>query len=106
MFNLLLQVQMLLAALSAFLPLVPETQRSRAAEILVLAGKALSAGGVVAVNLDDLTAKLAAVRADVETIAAAGRVVSTEELDLALARVRAASAVFREALEAAEASAP
>lgn len=103
MLGLMLQLQMLLAALSAFLPLVPEDSRIRAAEILDMAAKALAAGGSVATNLDDLAGKLAAVRADVERMAAAGRAATPEELDAAMARVRAASAAFRAALQTAEA---
>lgn len=106
MFNLMLQLQMLLAALSAFLPLVPDKQRTRAAEILDVAANALAVGGVVAVNIDDLAGKLAGVRAEVEAMAAAGRPVTAEELDEALIRVRTASAAFRAALEIAEAGAP
>jgi hypothetical protein len=98
----MLQVQMLLAALSALMPLVPEQGRARAAEILDVAAKALAAGGAIAVNVDDLARKLAAVRAEVEAMAAAGRAATPEELDAAMARVRTASAVFRAALEQAE----
>jgi hypothetical protein len=98
MLNLILQVQMLLAALSAFLPLVPEAQRTRAAAILDLAAQALAAGGAVASNLDDLATKLAGVRAEVEAIAASGRAVTDAEMDAALARVRDASVAFRAAL--------
>lgn len=105
MLNLILQLQLLLAALSAFLPLVPEAQRNRAAEILDLAAKALATGESIAANVDDLAVKLAAVRAEVEAMAATGREVSEAELDAAVARVRAASAGFRAALEAAEAGA-
>jgi hypothetical protein len=93
MLNLILQVQLLLAALSAFLPLVPETQRTRAAAILDLAAQALAAGGAIATNVDDLAKKLADVRAEVEAIAASGA---------ALTRVRDASAAFRAALAEAE----
>lgn len=106
MMNLLLQLQLLLAALSAFLPLVPAEYRIRAAEILDVAAKALAAGGSVAVNVDDLAVKLAVIRAEVEAMAASGRVVSTEQLDAAMVRVRAASAGFRAALQTAEAGAP
>ncbi|MBL8535935.1 MAG: hypothetical protein JNM59_00870 [Hyphomonadaceae bacterium] len=106
MLNMMLQLQMLLAALSAFLPLAPEDYRGRAAEILDAAAKALSLGASVAVNLDDLAAKLALVRAEVEAMAAAGRDVTPGEFDAAIARVRAASAAFRAALETAEAGAP
>lgn len=106
MFNLMLQLQMLLAALSAFLPLAPEKLRARAAEIIELAAGALAAGAALGAQADDLAAKLAAVRAEVEAMASAGREVSAEELDAALVRVRAASAAFRSALEIAETGAP
>lgn len=105
MLNLMLQLQLLLAALSAFLPLLPAEHRFRAAEILDVAAKALSVGGSVATNLDDLAAKLTAIRAEVEAMAVAGHAVSADELDSAMARVRAASAAFRTALETAEAGA-
>ena len=103
MLNMLLQLQLLLAALSAFLPLVPAEHRVRAAEILDVAAKALGAGNVIASNVDDLAIKLAAIRAEVETMAAAGRVDTSEDMDAAMDRVRTASAAFRAALEAAEA---
>jgi hypothetical protein len=106
MFNLMLQLQMLLAALSAFLPLVPDKQRARVAEILDVAANALAVGGSVASNLDDLAAKLASVRAEVEAMAAAGRMVTEAELEDALVRVRTAAAAFRTALEIAETGAP
>ncbi|MCX7359740.1 MAG: hypothetical protein NT015_16580 [Alphaproteobacteria bacterium] len=105
MLNLLLQLQLLLAALSAFLPLVPEEHRVRAGEILDVVAKVLSAGGSIASNVDDLAVKLAAIRAEVEAMAASGRTVSAEQLDAAMVRVRAASASFRAALEIAEAPA-
>jgi hypothetical protein len=102
MLNLILQVQMLLAALSAFLPLVPEAQRTRAAAILDLAAQALAAGGAVAANVDDLAKKLADVRAEVEAMAASGRTVTDAEMDAALSRVRVASTAFRTALAEAQ----
>jgi hypothetical protein len=40
MSNFLLQLQLLLAALSALLPLLPDALRARAGEILDVAGKA------------------------------------------------------------------
>lgn len=106
MLNLLLQLQLLLAALSAFLPLVPETHRVRASEILDVAAKALAAGGSIAGNVDDLAVKLAAIRAEIEAIVASGLTVSTEQFDAAMARVRSASAAFRAALATAEAGSP
>ena len=42
----------------------------------------------MATNLDDLAVKLAAIRAEVETMAAAGRAVTSDERDVAMARVR------------------
>lgn len=102
MLNLLLQLQLLLAALSAFLPLVPEEHRARAGEILDIVAKVLSAGGSIASNADDLAAKLVAVRAEVEAMATAKSAVSAEQLDAAMNRVRAASTAFRAALEASE----
>jgi len=103
--TILIQVQLLLAALSAFLPLVPAEARARAGDILELAAQALAAGVSVAGNLDDLSAKLAAVRADIEARATSGKPVSGADLETAMARVRAASAAFRAALETAEKSA-
>jgi hypothetical protein len=93
---------LLLAALSALLPLVPDEQRARAGTLLDLAANVLRAGGAIAANADDLAAKLAAVRVEVEAMAAAGRAVSAGELDAAMARVRTASTAFRAALGAVE----
>jgi hypothetical protein len=104
MLNLILQVQLLLAALSAFLPLVPEEQRTRVAAILDLAAQALAAGGAIATNVDDLAKKLADVRVEVEAMAASGRAVADAEMDAALTRVRTASTAFREALTEAGAT--
>lgn len=106
MLNMILQVQMLLAALSALLPLVPSDARARVGEILDVTAKALSVGAAVGANLDDLAGKLAAVRAEVETMAATGRQVTAAELDAAMARVRTASTAFRAALETAEQGSP
>lgn len=100
MLNWIMQLQLLLTALSALLPLAPDQYRARIAEVLDIAAKALAAGGAVASNLDDLARKLAAIRVEVEAMAASGRAVSADELDAAMARVRAASGAFREALAA------
>jgi len=105
MLNLMLQLQLLLAALSAFLPLLPAEHRSRAGEILDVAAKVLGAGAVVAPNLDDLAQKLSAIRAEIEAMVAAGQTVSADQLDVTMTRVRAASAAFRDALQIAEAGA-
>ncbi|MEZ6022912.1 MAG: hypothetical protein R3C16_05750 [Hyphomonadaceae bacterium] len=106
MLNLMLQLQLLLAALSAFLPIVPERHRTRAAEIIDVAARVLAAGNAAAANVDDLAAKLAAIRAEVEAMAVSGHAVTADELDQAMARVRTASAAFRAALETAETAAP
>jgi hypothetical protein len=100
MLNWIMQLQLLLTALSAFLPLAPNQYRERIAEVLDIAAKALAAGGAVAANVDDLALKLAAIRAEVEAMAASGRAVTADELDAAMSRVRTASATFREALAA------
>lgn len=105
MLNWIMQLQLLLAALSTFLPLAPSESRERIADVLDAAAKALAASGAIASNIDDLAVKLAAVRAEVEAMVAAGRQVTADELDVAMARVRAASADFRAALETADAAA-
>jgi hypothetical protein len=105
MSNFLLQLQLLLSALSALLPLLPETLRTRAGEILDVAGKALSLGGALSTGADELAQKLAAIRAEIEAMAAARHSVTADELDAAMTRVGAASAAFREALRTAEAGA-
>jgi hypothetical protein len=103
MSNFLLQLQLLLAALSALLPLLPDTLRTRAGEILDVAGKALSLGGVLSASGEELAQKLTAIRAEVEAMAAARHGVTPDERDAAMARVSAASSAFREALQTAEA---
>jgi hypothetical protein len=106
MSNFLLQLQLMLAALSALLPLLPDTLRARAGEVLDVAGKALSLGGALSTGAEDLSRKLAAIRAEIEAMAAARHSVTTEELDAAMARVTAASGALREALQTAEAATP
>lgn len=101
MHTLMLQVQLLLAALSALLPLVPLEHRGRIAEILETAAKALAFTGVLGASADDIADKLARVRADVEAMAAEGHAVTPDELAAAMLRVRAASADLREALAVA-----
>ena len=51
-------------------------------------------------------AKLAAIRAEIEAMAAARHTVTADELDAAMTRVAAASSAFREALQTAEAATP
>lgn len=104
MTNFVLQAQLLLTALSAFLPLIPAGHRTHVGELLNVVAGALAAGGAVSANVDDLAAKLAAIRREVEGIAARGEAISADRLDVAMARVRNASADFRIALAAAGAS--
>lgn len=106
MLNFIAQLEMLLAALSALIPLIPDEHRGRANTFLNLAAKAVTIGATVTTNLDDLAAKLALVRAEVEAMAAAGASVTAAQLDGAIARVRAASKAFRAAVETAEAGPP
>lgn len=102
--NLLLQLQLLLAALSALLPLIPADFRAKAASFLDLAGRALSVSASIATDVSGLADKLAQVRAEIEAIAAAGRAVTADEFDAVMARINTASAAFRAALETAEAA--
>jgi plasmid maintenance system antidote protein VapI len=102
----LLQLQLLLAALSALLPLLPDGLRARAGEILDVAGKALSLGGALSTGAEELAQKLAVVRAEIEAMAAARHTLTADELDAAMARVNTASSAFRQALQTAEAAGP
>jgi hypothetical protein len=97
MHALILQLQLLLAALGALLPFVPEQSRSRIAQVFDLAGQALRLGERAAVHAEHLAQRLAAIRADVERMAAEGTPVSADRIDEAWDRVAAASRAFREA---------
>ena len=97
MHALILQLQLLLAALGALLPLIPEASRAKIAGLFDLAGQALRVGDAASAHADDLARKLAAIRADVETMAAAGLAVTPDRLDEAFERVAAASRAFRQA---------
>lgn len=94
---LILQLQLLLAALGALLPLVPAKSRARIGELFDLAGQVLKVGDAAARQADDLAVKLAAIRAGVERMAADGVMLTPDRIDEAFERVRAASAAFREA---------
>lgn len=94
----LLQLQLLLAALGAVLPLAPASKRDELGRILETIAAAVRFGEAAAGGLDELTAKLAAVRGEIETMAAAGREASAADLEAAFDRVRAASAAFRAAI--------
>ncbi|MDX2233504.1 MAG: hypothetical protein NW200_03315 [Hyphomonadaceae bacterium] len=98
MHAIILQLQLLLAALGALLPLIPQAGRARIASVFDLVGAALKLGERSADDIDDLAAKLAAIRADVERMATAGDPVTADRLDEAFARVTAASRAFRAAL--------
>ena len=103
MLSLLRQVDALLAVLAAF-P-IAGAQAEQARELIALARGALGAAVALSTQLDDLAAKLAGVRADVEAIAAADRPVTPEEMIAVLARVREAGAAFEAAHRIAEARA-
>jgi hypothetical protein len=98
MSNFLAQVQLVLAALGAFLPLIPDKSRAAAANILNGLADALTLATHASADFDDLAAKLKALRGEVEAMAASGAEASEDEIEAAFARVSAASAAFRAAL--------
>jgi hypothetical protein len=95
-----LHIDLLLAALSALLPLVPDKHRARAGDVLHVVSDVTNAAASIGDHAADLAAKLAALRAEVDAMGA----VSASDMDQALTRVREASAAFRAALETAAAS--
>jgi hypothetical protein len=105
MTSLIMQLQLLLGVLSALLPLLPAPFRVRVGAVLEAAAGALALGDAVAANAEELAQKLASVRAEIEAMAASHHVVTGDELDAAMARVSAASAAFRSALQTAGAAA-
>jgi hypothetical protein len=96
--SIFVQLQLLLAAVSALLPFAPEAARAKLAGVLDLAAQALRATQAGARELEDLAGRLRAIRTDIERMAEAGQTVSPDRLDEAFERVRAASAAFRAAL--------
>lgn len=96
---LILQLQLLLAALAALLPLVPAAHRARIGALLDLVAQVLRAGDRAGAVADDLAARLARVRADVEALAASGATASADRIEEAFARVASASRAFRAAME-------
>jgi hypothetical protein len=96
--KLIYQAQLLLATLAALLPLAPLARREQIAAMLELAARAIGAGAALTENAEDAAAKLAALRGELEAMAASGRPVGIEDMDAALARVHAASAAFRSAI--------
>lgn len=100
--SLFVQVQMLMAGLSALLPLVPQKGRARVAEVLDLVGAALRLGAAVSSEVEDLAIKLREVRMDIERLAESGRPLTGDDFDVAFQRVRGASDAFRAALATAE----
>lgn len=91
------QIQFLLAAVAALLPMAPEAARARIAPVLDLAAQALRLVDAGARNLDELAEKLRRIRADIERLAESGGPVTPTQLDDAFARVQAASAALRNA---------
>ena len=98
----MLQLQMLLAALSAFLPLVAERETRSSRRDSRRRRQSARRWRFGRYELDDLALKLSDIRAEVEAMVAAGRAATPEELDASMARVRSASAAFRSALRTAE----
>lgn len=92
------QVQLLLGAVSALLPMAPEPIRVKLAGVIDLAAQALRTVEAGAREVDDLAVKLRAVRDEIESLAETGRPATAVRLDEAFERVRAASAAFRAAL--------
>lgn len=102
----LIQTQLLLAALSAALPLAPAGKRAQLAHVLETIATALKLGESAMETAESLAAKFAALRGEVERMAAASPHASPDELEAAFERVRSASAAFRAAYtESATASA-
>jgi hypothetical protein len=91
----ILQVQLLLAALSAVLPLAPEKNRAQLAHVLETIAAALRLGEVAAGAGAELGARFAALRGEIEQMAAASAEVDLQQLEAAFARVRVASVALR-----------
>jgi hypothetical protein len=87
----ILQVQLLLAALSAVLPLAPEKNRAHLAHVLETIAAALKLGETAAGAGAELATKFAALRSEVEEMAALSTTVSAEQFEAAFERVRVAS---------------
>lgn len=96
-----LQLDLLLAAVSALLPLVPAQHRDRAADILDAARDAANAAAAIGAHLGDLSQNLAGLRSEIDAMG--DRAVTSEDMDRALLGASEASATFREALEIAPA---
>jgi hypothetical protein len=95
MHGFILQIQLLLSALSAVLPLAPVNKRAQLAQILQTIASALALGEAAAETSKDLAVKFAALRAEIEHVAALSASARADELEAAFERVRAASAAFR-----------
>jgi hypothetical protein len=98
----ILQIQLLLAALSAVLPLAPARSRAQLGHVLETIAAALKLGEAAAGAAEELAQKFARLHAEVTQMAALSTHVSAEELDAAFERVRAASAAFRGAAGSAQ----
>lgn len=96
----LMQLQMLLSALTTVLQHSPLGEKPRAREALDLVASALSAGAAAAEDVHQVSDRLRDLRQEVERLAQRPSPVSPEELESALAQVRAASAGFRAAVQA------
>lgn len=90
------QLQLLLAALSAFLPMLPEKKRADATHIFDALGVALTVSATASANFEDLAIKLKALRAEIEAMG--DQPANIEAIESAFARLREASASFRAAI--------
>jgi hypothetical protein len=100
--SMIVQIQLMLNALAAFLPLLPEAKRPRVAEAFDLLARALRTAEAGAELVDVLAPRLKALRQEIERMVEAGERVSPERLEAAFAHVTKASREFREALAAAQ----
>lgn len=97
MHGFVIQVQLLLAALSAVLPLAPARNRAQLAHVLETIAAALKLGETALDSAESLASKFASLRGEVERMAALSPHASPDELEAAFERVRSASATFRAA---------
>lgn len=93
----IIQAQLLLGALAAILPLAPAGNRAQLAHVLETIAAALKIGESAMDSAESLAVKFAALRGEVERMAAVTPHASPDELEAAFERVRSASASFRAA---------
>jgi hypothetical protein len=91
----LAQAQLLLTALGAVLPLVPDARQAEVGAILRALAAALTLAAHVETDIAALAAKLKALRAEIEAVGDGP--MPAEAIEAAFARVRAASAALHAA---------